>query len=141
MSLEKMVDQFKDVVELQAYAEAQTKTILELSRRLAKIEDEKKHLERLLADSTPLIEDQKKELLGYSVTDPKEKVIAEVQLNMLKEISFERELTIEEAKRVDIFAKILMSFRQKGVEKEVPSKTMTNEELMALAESLNVSGS
>lgn len=138
MSLDKMVEQFKDMTELLAYADAQTKTILELSKKLAKAEEEVKHLKKILEDSTPLLEEQKKDFLGYSPEDPKEKIIAEVQLNMLKEISFDRELTLEETKRVEIFSKILLNLRaSKANEQEVPSKTLSNDDLLKLAEELN----
>jgi len=45
---EKMVEQFKEYGELFNYAEAQYKTIIELSKKINKIEEENNHLKELL---------------------------------------------------------------------------------------------
>lgn len=132
-----MLKQFKDDIELRAYAEAQYTTILELSKKIQKLEEENVGLKKLLENSTPLLEDQKKEFLGYSLDACNEEIISTIQLNKLKEISFDRELTLEETKRVEIYAKILSNLNAKKTEKQPQTAdSLSNEDLLKLASSL-----
>ena len=137
MSMDLMLKQFKDDIELRAYAEAQYTTILELSKKIQKLEEENVGLKKLLENSTPLLEDQKKEFLGYSLDACNEEIISTIQLNKLKEISFDRELTLEETKRVEIYAKILSNLNAKKTEKQPQTAdSLSNEDLLKLASSL-----
>lgn len=107
-SIDKMLEQIKDFASLQKYAEAQYKTILSLSRRVKILEEENIELKDLLEKSTPLLNEEKKNFVAYQVeASSDEEMIAKVQLARMKEISMDRELTLEEAKRVEIFTKIL----------------------------------
>lgn len=107
-SIDKMLEQIKDFASLQKYAEAQYKTILSLSRKVKVLEEEKMELKDILEKSTPLLQEEKKNLISYQVeASSDEEMISKVQLARMKEISMERELTLEEAKRVEIFTKIL----------------------------------
>ncbi len=55
-----------------------------------------------------------------------------MQLNKLKEISYERELTLEEAKRVEIFSKILNVLENSPKTIKVETKNLDNKELLSL---------
>jgi hypothetical protein len=105
---DKMLQQMKDFASLQKYAEAQYKTILSLSKKVKVLEEENVELKDLLEKSTPLLQEEKNNFLVYQVeASSDEEMISKVQLARIKEISMERELTLEEAKRVEIFTKIL----------------------------------
>lgn len=107
-SIDKMLEQIKDFASLQKYAEAQYKTILSLSRKVKVLEEENVELKDLLEKSTPVLNEEKKNFVAYQVeASSDEEMISKVQLARMKEISMERELTLEEAKRVEIFTKIL----------------------------------
>lgn len=107
-SIDKMLEQIKDFASLQKYAEAQYKTILSLSRKVKVLEEENVELKDLLEKSTPVLNEEKKNFIAYQVeASSDEEMIAKVQLARMKEISMDRELTLEEAKRVEIFTKIL----------------------------------
>jgi hypothetical protein len=107
-SIDKMLEQIKDFASLQKYAEAQYKTILSLSRRVKVLEEENVELKDLLEKSTPVLNEEKKNFIAYQVeASSDEEMIAKVQLARMREISMDRELTLEEAKRVEIFTKIL----------------------------------
>lgn len=95
----------KDFDDMRKFAEAQHKTIIELSKKIKKIEDEKATLEVILKTANlPSLPDQNHpQLVGL---DP-ENYIASVQLEMLKHVSNERELTLEEVRKVEIYSKIL----------------------------------
>lgn len=131
-AMDKMLEQFKDMGSLQKYAEAQYKTILSLSRRVKVLEEENVELKDLLEKSTPLLNEEKKNFVSYQVeASSDEEMIAKVQLARMKEISMDRELTLEEAKRVEIFTKILAN---KGSNSSIAIQTqkMNNDDLLKM---------
>jgi hypothetical protein len=131
-SIDKMLEQFKDAASLQKYAEAQYKTILSLSRKVKVLEEENVELKDLLEKSTPLLQEEKQNFIAYQVeASSDEEMIAKVQLARMKEISMDRELTLEEAKRVEIFTKILLS---KGSSSSISIQTqkMNNDDLLKM---------
>lgn len=131
-SLDKMLDQFKDFSSLQKYAEAQYKTILSLSRKVKVLEEENIELKDLLEKSTPLVQEDKKNLTIYQIeASSDEEMIAKVQLARMKEISMDRELTLEEAKRVEIFTKILTS-KGSNTSISVQTQKMDNDDLLKM---------
>lgn len=93
-----------EVRKLQAYSNAQTNTIIELSRKLKEAQDEVSHLKKLLEGSVPLIKPE-----GSIITDKAndQEYICRTEINKLREISRDRELTLEECKKLDIYSKIL----------------------------------
>jgi hypothetical protein len=130
--IDKMLEQFKDMGSLQKYAEAQYKTILSLSRRVKVLEEENVELKDLLEKSTPLLNEEKKNFVSYQVeASSDEEMIAKVQLARMKEISMDRELTLEEAKRVEIFTKILAN---KGSNSSIAIQTqkMNSDDLLKM---------
>jgi dsDNA-binding SOS-regulon protein len=131
MSIESLFKGLKDDVELRAFAEAQYQTILELSKKIQKIEEENSHLKQLLENSTPVLEEQKKELLGYNLDASNEEIISTIQLNKLKQISYDRELTLEETKKVEIYSKILANVKTKPKEEAKPD-ALSTEDLIRL---------
>jgi hypothetical protein len=131
-SIDKMLEQIKDFASLQKYAEAQYKTILSLSRKVKVLEEENVELKDLLEKSTPLLNEEKKNFIAYQVeASSDEETIAKVQLARMKEISMDRELTLEEAKRVEIFTKILNT---KGSSSSISVQTqkMDNDDLLKM---------
>ena len=131
-SMDKMLEQFKDMSSLQKYAEAQYKTILSLSRRVKVLEEENVELKDILEKSTPLVNEDKKNFVAYQVeASSDEEMIAKVQLARMKEISMDRELTLEEAKRVEIFTKILAN---KGSNSSIAIQTqkMNSDDLLKM---------
>lgn len=133
-SIDKMLEQFKDVASLQKYAEAQYKTILSLSKKVKVLEEQNIELKDLLEKSTPLLNEEKKNFSVYNVeASSDEEMIAKVQLARIKEISMDRELTLEEAKRVEIFTKILSS-KGNNNSSTIQIQKMGNDDLLKLLE-------
>lgn len=124
---DKMIDQFKNFDDLSAFARAQQKTLVELTKKNKKYEDEIKHLKKLLEGAVPVISNKP---IDFSAND--EESIAREQLFRLKQISNEKELTLEEAKRVEIFTKILNSPKDKSRTIEAQSKNIDTSELLKL---------
>lgn len=106
---DKMIAQFKSLEDLQAFAKAQQKTLIDMTKKLKASEDEIKHLKKLLEGAVPLVSPIPK--VNFSAQD--EEQIAREQLFLLKQISADKELTMEEAKKVEIFSKILNTLKEK----------------------------
>lgn len=136
--IDKMAEQFTDLAELKTYSAAQYKTILELSKKINKLEEENAELKKQLLNSTPKDPSTESAVNSELLMGSNQEIIAKIQLNRFKEISMERELSLEESKKVEIFAKILFSMnnKDKQFEKETP-KRLDDKELMALLEGIN----
>lgn len=110
-TLDKMAEQFKSFAELQAYSSAQYQTIISLTQKINDLETKNKQLEEMLMNSTPIVKENSSELQLLSQgTD--EETICRIQLKKLKDKCLEgEELTLEETKRAEIYAKLLLAFR------------------------------
>lgn len=118
MSSKKIVTlagEFKNHIELKEYANAQYVTLEKATKRIQELEEEVNHLKSLLTSTTEIIEPQNKIVVSPVA---KEQEICEVQIERLRKVSLDRELTLEEAKRFDIFNKALLAI--KGAEKAIP---------------------
>ncbi len=113
------------------FSEAQHATIVELSQKIVKLEEERDHL-KLLLESTPLVQGEKLVSVGYNL----EENIAKVQLALLNQRSMQQELTLEETKKCEIFSKILTAIRNSGI-KNVDNtiSKLKSEDLLAQLES------
>ena len=130
---DKTLEQFKDMATLQKYADAQYKTILSLTKKVKLLEQENMELKDLLEKTTPLFDEEKKTFeMPQIEASSDEEMIAKVQLVKMREIAIERELTLEEAKRVEIFTKILTT---KGTKSPVAqTQKMNNDDLLKMLE-------
>lgn len=135
MSLDLMLNEAKDLAELRAFSEAQQKTIVKLSKKNKDLEEEVTHLKKLLESSAPVIASDNIPVIQTDkfLTSDQE-AICRMQLNKLKEVSYERELTLEEAKRVEIFSKILNVLENSPKTIKVETKNLDNKELLSLLE-------
>lgn len=133
-NISKTILQYKEMSQLQQFAEAQSSTIIQLSKKLKKLEEERDHLKQLLESSVPILKDDSKPELGQKFLTSSEESICVMQLEKLRDISIGRELTLEEARRVEIFSKVLSASRNSPKVIEFKTKNMSNEELLALVE-------
>lgn len=135
MSLEKMLDEAKDLAELRVFSEAQQKTIVKLSKKNKELEEEISHLKKLLESTAPIVTTSAEPAVSaekFLTTD--QEAICRMQLNRLKEVSYERELTLEEAKRVEIFSKIINVLENSPKTIKVETKSIDSKDLMSLIE-------
>lgn len=114
--------------QLQLFAEAQQTTILQLSKKIQKLEDENKQLK----SSVPIIKTQVDNIQQFGENDSE--YICTLEISKLKNVSLERELTYEEAKRLEIYFRLLnqLNLTSKKVEKEV--KNISTDELLKLVD-------
>lgn len=116
MSTEKIIKDFKSLEELQEFAEAQYKTIIDLSKKNSKLEAQIKSLKeenkKSSNDTTTNSE--------IIITGSDEEIIARSELKKLREYSLLRDLTYEECKKASEYVKILQTVKaNKPKESEV----------------------
>ena len=128
-----MIDLFQNFEDLKAFANAQQKTLIELTKKNKIYQDEIKHLKKLLEGAVPVIND--KPNVDFSAND--EESIAREQLFLLKKISNDKELTMEEARKVEIYSKILSAPKNKSRDINVNSKQLEAGELLTLLSKTN----
>lgn len=123
MQIDNLSNTFKETAELQEFCTSQQSLIIELSKKIKSLEDERNHLKTMLDSSIPIY---------TSITISDEENISREQLGRLKKISDERELTLEETKKVDIFTKILISLSALNKDIDTSAKHMDTAELLQL---------
>jgi hypothetical protein len=125
--LDKMLEQFKDFSELQAFAEAQQNTIVQQSKKIRELEAE---VERLKTGASPISSGVLHLPTTIGLND--EEAIARIQLAKLKDISENREFTLEEARKLEIYSKIINAIENRPKKEIIPTKAMSVEDLSKL---------
>lgn len=132
MNIEKLLEQFKNTEELEIFARSQFNQIVQLTKRNKELEAKNAELIKQSNNSVqevPQIDLSKSPL---EVLDDA-KTIAQVQLAKIKKESFERELSLEETKKVEIFNKILnvdLDSKKKNPKEEI--EKLDEKELLKL---------
>lgn len=129
--------QYKELSQLQEFAEAQNTTILNLSKKIQKYEDQIKHLEELLKTTVPTISSSPKGVNDISNDDSE--YICIIEISKLKQITNERELTLEENRKFDTYYKILNNIKSKP-NKEKEAEKVPTQDLLKLVESIDDNG-
>jgi hypothetical protein len=139
--IDKMAKDFEDLAELQAYCNAQYHTIITLNKKINELDEENKELRKLIENNKILIgsEKQIKDLFA-NVEDPE--AIALMQLKLLRNLSIERDLSLEEAKKWEIYCKVLFQVNEKkGKQKQEQSQQLSTEDLLKAMQGLDSSDS
>jgi len=124
-SIDKIVGQLKDVAELQAYADAQYKTIVGLNKQINELKEKNKSLEVLAVRPENVV------LFPQLNISPEEEICLK-QLENLRGISSSRDLTLEECRKVEVYAKILMQIRSNIKDVDGKFKKLSTDELLQL---------
>ncbi len=135
MSIGTFIKEMRQLDELQDFAEAQYRTILDLTKKNHALEEEIKKLKTITGTSEGT---EVSPLLGYTLDVPNEQIISEVQIKKLSKIAFARELTLEEAKRLQIFCKILTDLKSgTKKEKDIKADTFDTADLLKLVDDVS----
>lgn len=134
-SIDKMAESYSDSeTDLKAYNQAQSKTIISQSKEINVLKKQKEQLEEEVKKLGLEIINLKAAATlsngpSFQVSD--EETVSVVQIAMLRQLAMQRELTLEEAKKFELFAKVLREIRGKPTkdESDSPSK-LSNEELL-----------
>lgn len=134
-SIDRLADQYTDTdSDAKAYQKAQASTIVAQTRQINEIRKKLEEISRQCEILT--IENTKLKALapasGLEATIPDEESICLVQLALINNMSMQRELTLEETKKTEIYSKVLQSIRgKKPEEKEQSIGNLSNEDLLA----------
>ena len=133
MSITFIEDLIKDASENQKkeFLEAQYKTIVDLSKKNERLNEEVNHLKDLISSSNKLSVSDTSPLL-ITLDEPSEVTISKVELRRLKEASFNGDLTLEQTKKVEIYAKILNQFNKEPKSFNTDAELLTDGELLRL---------
>lgn len=101
VSISTLAGEFSSIIELQEYCNAQYAALNNSLSRIKEMEAEIEHLKTLIGDSAQLVE--KKPELEVSA----EQAICEMQIQRLQKAALQRELSLEETKRLDLLIKNL----------------------------------
>jgi hypothetical protein len=98
------LDIAKEIIDLKAFNIALTKTNTELLKTIKAQEEEITHLKALVEGTVPLIKTES-DAKKFETND--QEYICRTEISKLRDFSLTRALTLEEAKRFDIYCKIL----------------------------------
>jgi len=130
--ISKTILQYRQLEQLQQYAMAQEQTILQISKKLQRIEEERDHLKQLLETSVPLIKTSPEGVQHFAENDTE--YICNIEIGKLKQNSIVRELTLEESRKLDTYFKILTQIRSRPNLQEKEVKSLSNDDLLKLVE-------
>lgn len=131
VGIDQLAENFKTLKELRQYCSSQYRVIISLNKKIVELTEENKHLKDMLAKSTPILDTSGGSLEVYKdITD--ELAVCIMQIKLLKDKSISGELTFEEAKKLDIYTKLLIQLKTGEKVEENVTKTLTDEELLKL---------
>lgn len=131
---EKMAKEVKELAELQAYADAQFKTITGQNKTINSLKEQIVALEKLLSHKDLSVPAQANVIQFPNYAISNEEQICIEQIASLRMASGNRELTMEECRKLEVYAKILLSLRNKEKDIDTTSKKMSTDELLKLTE-------
>lgn len=136
MNIDSLINQFKTEDEMRAFIGSQFKQILQLNKQIKELESQVTELKeknktsslQLVKENIPLT------TIDFSVSNNDAKTISQVQLARLKEVSLERELTLEEAKKVSIYNEIIKIREDANKTIKANAKVLNENDLIKLVE-------
>lgn len=136
MNIDQLIEQYKTYDELKVYCEAQFKQILALSKKNKDLEQQVSDLKKGIVSNSVVQNKPVVKIETSILVKDDAKTIAEIQLSRLKEVSLERQLTMEETKQLDIFNKVVNYQDPDGKKKDIPvtAKNLDADALMRLVE-------
>lgn len=137
-NISRTISQYKDWDQLAQFAQAQQTTIVQISKKIQRLEEERDHLKTLLESSVPLIKTESDSVNESTENDSE--YICTLEIAKLKKISIQRALTYEEVKRLEIHFKMLTQINSRPNKQEKDVKELSNDRLLELIESKDVAG-
>lgn len=106
---------------------ASIKVISQLQKELEKVKEENKHLKLLLDGTVPNIENT---VMDIGISN--QRIIAEVQLALLKNKAINQELTLEESRKYQIFVDALEKLKREDKDDGINASAIPESELLRL---------
>lgn len=127
-NLTNIIDQLDDLDKLKAYAKAQFSTIIELNKKLQRVEEELRNLKYNTENNVTLPQPNYEGLSD-------EEIICNIQLDIIKKKSLNgEELALDDAKRVETYTKIL---NNRKIKASAPESKLSDEDLLKIVEYKN----
>jgi hypothetical protein len=125
----------KSFTELQEYSDTQFRTIVELRKQLEAAKEEVKSLKKMLESNvpftTPISFGNVPQIAPIGISN--EQLICETQIVLLKERAISRELTLEEAKKFQIYTTILTEIHKNNEDApDLSVQKLSDDELLKL---------
>jgi hypothetical protein len=135
----RILNNFNNVDDLKEYASSQYKTIITQSKKITELERKVESLESKLQESEKKVAVNSALSLDQPEGSSDVETTCMIQIAMLKGLAMNRELTLEETKKLEIFAKTILAVRGKQASEEKKKESapkLTTEQLLAMANSL-----
>ena len=133
MNIDNLIKDFQTYEELKIFCESQFRQVLNLSKKIKELEEKNKELSKTQKENNNLAPISPASLVSSSIIIQDDaKTISQVQLRVLKDKAFEGELTLEEAKRVEIYNKILNQVDDKPKTLKADARTLDEADLLQL---------
>ena len=134
-SIDTMAEKYKSVEELRIYCNAQYNTIKKLSKKIAALENDKEQLKEGLNP------DQEGEIM-YQAPEglSDQEAICVLELSKLHLNSQQRELTLEETRKVETYVKTLYLIRNDQIKAPPATNNISTEDLLAGMKDLALAG-
>lgn len=110
-NIETLAGKFESFEALQDYCDQQYQTLLRLKHENSDLKAEIAHLKELVVSTSPLLPSPAQQTIKFNVST--EESICEAQIQKLQEKAYNRDLTLEETKRLEILVKSLYLIREK----------------------------
>lgn len=134
---DEMLKEFKDMSSLKDFSREQHEEILKLSSQIEKLKKDNKKLKEQLEIKYPALVNNSEMSLVNVEEDDHQELICKNELKKLHTISSERELTYEEAKKLEIYTKVLNQFNSKTKPDERDAKKVSEDILLTMVETIN----
>lgn len=120
--------------EIKNYSDSQFKVIVDLQKKISKLESENQSLKLMLEQNTPNLISVGD--LGFGISN--EQIICETQIVILKDAAVTRPLTMEEVRKLEVLTKVLDQVKKKDPDFEsLNARNMTTEELISIAQNVS----
>ena len=130
--IESLFGQFNSNEERNRFMESQLTVITNLTKTVEEQKSKIKHLEDLLKDATRPLPSKEEQIISN------EELIAKEQVAMLRVTSSERDLTLEEVRKLDTYVKILLALKETKKNQVSPAVAgMDAKALLKLVEDTN----
>jgi hypothetical protein len=130
-NLKNLLNSFKTPDELRAYIEAQQQSLIDVSKKVKKLEKEKEELEKKLKklESTSKITgNEQLDIEGISNSE----LICLTEIEKLKRLTEDRELSYQETQKFDILQKVLNQINSNKKNKDSSLAKVSDDELLRL---------
>lgn len=137
-NITKIGEEFKELMELKIQNQAQFKVITNLTKTNQELHEKIKSLEGMLNKTIPIISPMMSLSPVPNVDGDSEILISKMEIEKLRIKSTIELLTYEDARKLELYTKILNNFRNKPKTIDIKVKELTEEQLMStLNESSN----